>query len=458
MYLSNGKSLNPIEDGVVCVWWSPLRGHMTSSVDSSESELAVVTGLHIATNLTIHEVLVPSVLNWPVFILNPGLGTVSTDDHIGISWILKDFVLVLQVSVHLNRPWRIWSVVYVALAKIPSLDSHWNIELSSNSGVIEVSENRFGINAGRNISKTLFQEGCVLSCSEEVLRFKVSEYRLRWWFWVSIASTKCIVRIDISHCQVELIDEGLADGRESVVEEGAIVSLPSEVGLRRQDSVPEAHIKHLICIVEIVVGAAVSHHEALKIGNKCATLILSAVTDIPIDSFDETRNIDSSIWLSRDIDISVLKFWELCHNGKKGHKIFICWIEISPNAFLFVTADWESNSSRAFNVNYVSFFIPWVRVWHKVILSIRKLIRTMLLKEAKHGWASRATIEPDYNWVCCLILLAESSYVMQTFLCAWNWGVSWVESPRNIGPLPQLIDFISSWICRDCSHSCQKSY
>jgi len=84
-YLSNRESFNPIEDSVICVRGSPLGSHVTRTVDSCESELAVFTGLNIAANLTVHEVLVPGVLNLPVFILDPGLSAVSADYHISIS-------------------------------------------------------------------------------------------------------------------------------------------------------------------------------------------------------------------------------------------------------------------------------------------------------------------------------------------------------------------------------------
>jgi len=424
---------------------------VTRTVDSCESELAVFTGLNIAANLTVHEVLVPGVLNLPVFILNPGLSAVSADHHISISWILEDSVLVLQVSVNLNWSRGVRCVVDVTLAEIPSLDAHWDIELCSNSSIVKVRQDRLGIDAGGNFTKTLLQEGCIVSSCVDILWFKVSENRLRLRIWV--ASTKCIVWINVCHCLVELVNKSLADGWKSVVEERAIVSLPPEVGLWRQDTIPETHIKHLISIIEIVVSTSISHHKALKFRNESATLVLSAVSNVPIDSFNKTRNVYSSIWFSRDINVSVLKFWELSHNGKECLEVIIRRVEVSPNAFFLVTTDRESNTSRTFDVNYVCFFIPWIRVRNEVFFSIRKLIRTMFLKEPKHGWASRAAIEPDNYWISCLILLAECSNVMQAFWSSWNCSITWVESPRDVCPLPQLIDFISSWICRDCSHS-----
>jgi len=76
---------------------------VTRTVDSCESELTIFTSLYIAANLTVHEVLVPGVLDLPVFILNPGLSAVSADYHVCISGVLENSVLVLQVSVNLDR-------------------------------------------------------------------------------------------------------------------------------------------------------------------------------------------------------------------------------------------------------------------------------------------------------------------------------------------------------------------
>jgi hypothetical protein len=75
---------------------------VTRTMDGCESELTVFTGLNIAANLTINEVLVPRVLNFPVFILDPGLCAIGADNHISISRILEDSVLVFQVSINLN--------------------------------------------------------------------------------------------------------------------------------------------------------------------------------------------------------------------------------------------------------------------------------------------------------------------------------------------------------------------
>jgi len=72
----------------------------------------------------------------------------------------------------------------------------------------------------------------------------------------------------------------------------------------------------------------------------------------------------------------------------------------------------------------MSLFVPRVWVSSEISSSISERVRTMLLKEAEHGRASGATIEPDNNWVSRLILLAESGNVMQILLSSWNGGIA----------------------------------
>jgi len=147
-----------------------------------------------------------------------------------------------------------------------------------------------------------------------MLSLKVSKSALR----SVIAGSKCIIRIDVDHGLIKFIVQLFANRRESVIKQRTVVWLPSEIDLWGQDTVPEAHIKHLIDIIELVFCASISYHESLKFWDKSATLVLSAISNVPINSLNKTRNVDSSIGFTRDIDISILKFWELVHNSKEG--------------------------------------------------------------------------------------------------------------------------------------------
>ncbi len=87
-------------------------------------------------------------------------------------------------------------------------------------------------------------------------------------------------------------------------------------------------------------------------------MVLSAISDVPIYSLSKARNIDSSIRISCDIYISVLKFWELRHDAKKSLKIVISRIKVGPDAFFLISTCGKSNSSWAIYVNNIRFFVP----------------------------------------------------------------------------------------------------
>jgi hypothetical protein len=86
-------------------------------------------------------------------------------------------------------------------------------------------------------------------------------------------------------------------------------------------------------IVKSVIGHTVANHETLKVRDITAALVLSAVSNVPIDSLNKARNVDSGVRLSRNVKISSLKFRELVHNGKECLQVIISGVEISPLAF-----------------------------------------------------------------------------------------------------------------------------
>ena len=149
---SNGKSLDPVEDGVISEFGSPLRGHVSSSVNGSKGEHSIVTSLDITTNLATDEVLLPVVCNGPVFILNPSLGSICADSHIGIARVLKNLVFVLKVSVNFNRATGelIVILIDVCIAKIPYRGVDRDVELCPHGSVLKISKSWFGIGAWRD--------------------------------------------------------------------------------------------------------------------------------------------------------------------------------------------------------------------------------------------------------------------------------------------------------------------
>jgi hypothetical protein len=87
-------------------------------------------------------------------------------------------------------------------------------------------------------------------------------------------------------------------------------------------------------IVKSVIGHTVANHETLKVRDITAALVLSAVSNVPIDSLNKARNINSGVGLSSNVKILALKLRELVHNGKECLKVIISGIEVIPFAFI----------------------------------------------------------------------------------------------------------------------------
>lgn len=216
---SDGESLDPVEDSVVSELRSPLRGHVASAVNGSESEFSVVTSLNISTDLATNEILLPVIGDGPVSSFNPCLGSIGADSHVSITRVLKDLILVLKSLVNFKRSTRVLRVVSVNIlvAKIPFLNSHRNVKLSSHGIIVKISKSRLGVCAGRNQLLGRDKRSIVCSCevvllltdtrgSEKILLNEARVYlRLRSSCLILPANTESIIDIDVSHSSIPLI-------------------------------------------------------------------------------------------------------------------------------------------------------------------------------------------------------------------------------------------------------------
>jgi hypothetical protein len=87
-------------------------------------------------------------------------------------------------------------------------------------------------------------------------------------------------------------------------------------------------------IVKSVIGHTVANHETLKVRDITAALVLSAVSNVPIDSLNKARNINSGVGLSSNVKILALKLRELVHYCEECLKVIISGIEVIPFAFI----------------------------------------------------------------------------------------------------------------------------
>ena len=102
MSTSDGLVVDPVEHNTVCEFGSPLRGHMSGTVDGCVSEVAAIAKFGVATNLSTDVELLPGLGYGPVQVLNPGTGSIRRNSHIGITGVLEHSVLVSEVNVYFN--------------------------------------------------------------------------------------------------------------------------------------------------------------------------------------------------------------------------------------------------------------------------------------------------------------------------------------------------------------------
>lgn len=128
------------------------------------------------------------------------------------------------------------------------------------------------------------------------------------------ANAEGIIDVDVVHCIIPLVSVVFTSWAQSIIQEGAVSSHPSIISRCRQDAEPVGHLNDSVLIIVLIISNSVTNHEALKIGDVRAALVLGAVSNVPVDSLDKTRDIDSSIRLSSNVKIFGLKLGELIHN------------------------------------------------------------------------------------------------------------------------------------------------
>jgi hypothetical protein len=123
-------------------------------------------------------------------------------------------------------------------------------------------------------------------------------------------------------------------------------------------------------------------------------------------------------------------------------KIIFGNIEIVPLTLLLFNAFWEANASRTFEINNISLFVPWIRVLCESSLTIKDYVRAMFLDESIQWRTAWTAIKPKEHWVSGLVLLTQCSDIVQALWSAWDIGISGVETPRYVSPLPELGNYV----------------
>lgn len=130
-----------------------LRNHMTSAMNSCESEFATL--FNETSNLTLDEVRTPERSNRPVDFINPLLSTPSWYGTICITGVLKNTVLTVEFLIDPLRSFLADSVVNIIFTKIPVLDIFRDVKLGANFTRVQVINDRVSKCARRETSQFL---------------------------------------------------------------------------------------------------------------------------------------------------------------------------------------------------------------------------------------------------------------------------------------------------------------
>ena len=112
--------------------------------------------------------------------------------------------------------------------------------------------------------------------------------------WILIAFSKGIIDVNILGGILKFLKELLTNGGRILLL-SAIIILKSVIGRASNNTIPIRHFNILVFIVEVVVSNTVANDPTLEVRNIGATTFLSTISDVPIESFNQARDIDASI-------------------------------------------------------------------------------------------------------------------------------------------------------------------
>ena len=143
------------------------------------------------------------------------------------------------------------------------------------------------------------------------------------------------------------------------------------------------------------ISYSVTNHDSLKVWFDWSIWVIHVII---IDLIGKIWDINSCVWFTCDIQWVCLILWELSQPMDQEFSIvlstlFVC-LFTALRVFL-VVASGESNSCWLLYVEDVCFLVPWMFIFDKNCLAIRKVVGSMFSRKGEHGWTSWTSIEPN---------------------------------------------------------------
>jgi len=253
-------------------------------------------------------------------------------------------------------------------AEIPLRSTGVNVQLSSDSVVIEVGNDGSSVDARRDLLQSL----AVLSVVEGPRSVVSSSVELIESLELAVqlaesdgggglvhlhdirggpALAEHIVAIDLSSQLPKSSEDIIASlvqrsGRVSEALVGEVAALDLIVEVVIVETVPVGHLNEGGESIVFPVGHSVSNHEALKVRHPALSLVVS---DVVVDLLNNLRHVDASVRLSRDVEFIVHEIREL-YLEQVEHSLEVIGggVVVVPLALSPVRAEREAHVGRTF--------------------------------------------------------------------------------------------------------------
>lgn len=131
----------------------------------------------------------------------------------------------------------------------------------------------------------------------------------------------------------------------------AAILLDSVVKISIVESMPVGHFNICRSCIEVPISAAIPHHIPLKVRLEDISIV-NILGIVLVNLVRDIRNIDSSIGLSRDVQVMAFKLWEQVEPVENSIEVVNSRIVVIEGT-LSVIASGVAYSPWAFNVEHV---------------------------------------------------------------------------------------------------------
>mmetsp|Transcript_41862 Transcript_41862/g.64053 ORF Transcript_41862/g.64053 Transcript_41862/m.64053 type:complete len:442 (-) Transcript_41862:76-1401(-) len=391
---------------------------MAGTVHTSEHQ--AVSLLVVASELIVHVVRSPLLLDIPVQIIDPAEGAHSSHDGILVAGEVKKTVAISVLLVKGLGAIDQHGVVDIS-APLEGRHGVRHMELGANGWQAEVvlevvpravgsliPEGLFFFSRHNHRSSSgplsvLLVEGLLLLAAGVADEPCLTEGREALLLLLSgiEALGVDVIGVDVVQGLGDLVinvkalfrNLGLVELKVSVV---ALLFLHLVVQLLAVEAAAKEELDHGVVAVVLPVGHTVSDEETLQVQLIVFGLSLRVLF---IDTVEQVGHVDTGVRLAREPELVGFELGVSGEPAVDGSQVVDGAVSISPLAVVVLSAGGESDTRGLVDVEHVSVGVEGVLVGEEVGVTIVLHVGSVLLDESLHGRAAGASVEPDQDGV-----------------------------------------------------------